>query len=181
MDEEQERFENVIKLLRMSQPEMGDAEKFSEKVIGKIRQERTRVSVTELIYEFIFGWVYVGWMRRAMVTSAICMMLYIGYQQTVTLKRIETLSLRSVVDVDLMKTGMNSTIPDRWKPYAIFGKRTNGGRMEITEKRLDKFIESFNEFQKQNEEIFRLIETDPKSKEYVEERLYKKGSAKNKI
>jgi hypothetical protein len=181
MDQEQEKFDNVMKVLRRSQPDMGDIEQFSEKVMRKIRQERTRVSLPELIYEFIFGWVYVGWMRRAMVTASICLMLFFGYQQTVTLKRIESLSLRSVIDADLMKTGMNSTLPDRWKPYTIFGNRTNEGRMEIPENKLDKFIESVNKFQEQNEEIFRLIESDPKSKEYVYERLNKNVSVKTKI
>jgi hypothetical protein len=181
MDQEQERYDKVIKVLRRSQPDLGDAEQFSEKVIGKIRQERTRVSVPELIYEFIFGWVYVGWMRRAMVTSAICLMLFFGYQQTVTLKRIESLSLRSVVDVDLMKTGMNSTLPGKWKLYAIFGKRTGDWRREIPEKDLDKFIKSVNDLQEHYEDIFRLIETDPILKKYVDERLNKNGTHKIKI
>jgi hypothetical protein len=178
---DQERYDKVIKVLRQSHPEMGDAEQFSERVLRTIRQERTRLSAPELIYEFIFGWVYVGWMRRSMVTAAICLMLFFGYQQTVTLKRIESLSMRSVVDVDLMKTGMKTTLPGRWKLYAIFGKKTGEGGMEISEKELDKFIKSVNEFQEQYGDIFRMIEADPALKKYVNERLDKNVTGKTKI
>jgi hypothetical protein len=181
MDKEQERYDNLMNLLRRSKPDMGDAGQFSENVIGRIRQERTRLSVTEAVYEFIFGWVYIGWMRRSMIMVATCLMLYFGYQQTVTLKRIESLSLRSVVDVDLMKTGMNSTLPGRWKLYPIFGKRSDEGRIEISEKELDKFIKSVNDLQEQYDDIFRLIEKDPALKKYVDERLKKTGQNKIKI
>ena len=116
-----------------------------------------------------------------MITAATCLMIYFGYQQTVTLKRIESLSLRSVVDVDLMKTGMNTTLPGRWKLYSIFGRKSGEGRIEISEKELDKFIKSVNDLQEQYDDIFRLIETDPGLKKYVDERLKKTGQNKIKI
>jgi hypothetical protein len=116
-----------------------------------------------------------------MVTIAVCLMLFFGYQQTVTLKRIEALSTRSLVDADLMKTGINPTLPDGLKLYTVFGKKPGGGKFEISEKELDKFIESMNDLQVRYKDIFRSIETNPELKKYIDERLNKRVSEKPKI
>jgi hypothetical protein len=181
MDQEQERYDKIIKVLRRSRPAPGDPEHLSEKVISRIQKERTSVSVTELISEFIFGWVYIGWMRRSMVTAAICFMLFFGYQQAVMMKRIDALSSSPVVDVNILKTGTISDLTGRIKMYTRFGKRAGESNVEISEKDLDKFIESVNALQVQYKDIFRLIETDPELKKHVEDRLNKNRSLKPKI
>jgi hypothetical protein len=181
MDQEQERYDKVIEVLRRSRPNPGDPEHLSEKVIRQIQKERTSVSVTELISEFIFGWVYVGWVRRVMVTAAICLMLFFGYQQSVTLKKIESISARSLVDVDLLNPGIYRSVPNRMKMFTVFGRKTGEGKIEISEKELDKFIESMNDLQERYKDIFRRIETDQELKKYVEDRLNKRVSVKPKI
>jgi len=181
MDQEQEKYEKVIQQLRRSKPDYGDMGQFSEKVIRRIQKERTTVSVAELLYEFIFGWVYIGWIRKSMVIASICLVIYFGYQQTEMAKKVDALSSRSLVNVELMNTGMNTTLPVTWKVYTIFGKGAVEDRMEILEMKLDKFNESVKDLQKQYEDISRFIENDPDSKKYVEERLIKNETVKTKI
>ena len=175
MDQEQERYDKVIKVLRQSQPDMGNAEQFSEKVIRTIRQERTKVSAPELIYEFIFGWVYIGWMRRSMVTAAICLMLFFGYQQTVLMRKVDALSSMSVVEGNVQQTGGFTGLEARVKIYTLFGRKAFERNMENSKKNeLDRFIESVNDLQKQYKDVFRMIETDPEAKKYIDDRLKKK-------
>jgi hypothetical protein len=181
MDQEQEKFDKVIEALRRSRPSLGDPEQFSEKVIRQIQKERTSFSITELISELIFGWVYIGWIRRSMATAAICLMLFFGYQQTITLKRIEALSLRSLVDADLLNPSSSDPLPSRMKMFTVFGKKPGDRKSDISDKELDKFIESMNDLRLRYEDIFRKIETNPELKKYIDERLKKGESVKPNI
>jgi hypothetical protein len=182
MDQEQEKYDKVVNMLRRSHPYTGDSKQFTEKVIRRISQERTSVSVSDFVYEFIFGWVFIGWMRRSMVTAAICLMLFFGYQQAVLMRKVDTLSSMSVVDGNVQQTG-TVTVPDaRVKIYTLFGKRAFERRMEMSEKKeLDKFIESVNDLRMQYKNVLRMIETDPQLKKYVDDRLKKEETVKPKI
>ena len=161
---------------------MRNAEQFSEMVINRIQKERTSLSVNELFYEFIFGWVYIGWIRKSMVAAAIFLMLYFGYQQAEMMKKVDALSSRSVVEMNVEQTGIRAGIDARFKIYPIFGKKAFERKMEISEKeKLDKFIKSMKDLRDQNKDILQMIEADPQLKKYVEDRLNKDVSVKPKI
>lgn len=175
MDQEHEKYENVMKVLRRSRPDPGDPEQLSEKVIRQIQKQRKPVSVTEIISEFIFGWVYIGWMRRSMVTAAICLILFFGYQQVMLMRKVDALSSMSLVEGNVQKAGALTGLEARAKIYALFGRKTFERKMEMAKKKeLDKFIESVNDLQEQYKDVFRMIETDPEAKKYIDESLRKK-------
>jgi hypothetical protein len=182
MAEEQEKFEKLVKMLKKSPPVISNPDRISENVIMKIRQERTKVSVPELFYEFIFGWVYVGWMRRSMITAAICLMLFFGYQQAVLMRKVDSLASMSVVGANDQQAGTVIRLDARFKIYTLLGSRAFEQKMGLSEKKeLDKFIESVNDLQEQYKDVFRMIETDPMAKKYIDDRLKKEGTVKPKI
>lgn len=182
MEEEQEKLEKLVKMLRRSSPVISNPDRISENVIMKIRQERTKISVPELIYEFIFGWVYIGWMRRSMVAAATCMMLVFGYQQAILMRKVDALSSMSVVEVNDQRTGTFTSLDARFKIYNLFGRRAFERKIGISKKKeLDKFIESVNDLQEQYRDVFRMIETDPMVKKYIDDRLKQEGTVKPKI
>jgi hypothetical protein len=182
MDQEHERYEEVIKVLRRSQPQMGNTELFSEKVLRRIRAERTGISVKDILYEFIFGWVYVGWIRRSMITTAVCLTLFFGYQQAVLMKKVDALSLRTVVEMKGAKAVTFTNLEARFKIYSLFGRKALEQKLEISgKKEVDEFIKSINDLKVQYKDVFLMIETDPQIKKYVDDHLKTEGTVKPKI
>lgn len=176
MDKQQGKYENVMKVLRRSRPDPGDPEQLSEKVMSQIQKQRRSVSVTEIISEFLFGWVYIGWMRRSMLTAAICLMLFFGYQQTILMRKVDALSSMSLVEGNVQQASGMTGLDARVKIYTLFGRKTFERKMEMAKKKeLDKFIESVNDLQEQYKDIFRMIESDPQAKKYIDEHLRKTG------
>ena len=176
MDQEHEKYENVMKMLRRSRPDPGDPEQLSEKVISQIQKQRRSASLTEVISEFIFGWVYIGWMRRSMVTAAICLMLLFGYQQAILMRKVDALSSMSFVEGNVQQAGDFTGLEARTKIYTLFGRKTFERQMEMAkQKELDKFIESVNDLREQYKDVFRMIESDPQAKKYIDEHLRKTG------
>ena len=65
------KYEDVLKLLRNSKPVFTDVEAVTEKVMRQIQEEKSKFSLMELIVEFLFGWVYIGWVRKIDDNSSI--------------------------------------------------------------------------------------------------------------
>ena len=64
MTVEDKKYEQILNMLKKSGPVLRDAEAISEKVIRQLTEERSKVSPAELIIEYLFGWTYIGWVRR---------------------------------------------------------------------------------------------------------------------
>lgn len=181
MEQEKEKYSRLIALLRKSKPVPDNSSLLAEKVMARIQMDRTTLSASDLFYGFIFGWVDVGWLRKSMVTAAVSLLLFFAYQQTVILRRLDALSGRTVVDISATRTTMAGELPGKLKMYSLFGKRSNPVKMNVTEKDIDKFIETVNDLQVRYENIYRIIEGDPELKEYFEEKIKKSENSKPKI
>jgi hypothetical protein len=94
---------------------------------------------------------------------------------------VETLSGRSVVGPEVFRTGASGTLSSRVKMYTLLGKRSRSSDTGISEKDIDRFIESVNDLQVRYGNIMELIEKDPQMKKYFEERIGKIESKKPKI
>ena len=181
MDQEQEKYDKVMNVLRKSKPDAGDTEQFSEKVLSRIQKESTSVSLQELIYEFIFGWVYIGWMRRSMVTAAIFTILFFGYEQAVILKRMNDFSGQFIIHSGSVRTTLPVDFSDKLRFVRLYGRKAAEGRLTFSEKDIDTFIESVNDTKKQYKDVLDIINSDPQLKSYFEDKMNKTEQVKPKI
>ena len=89
MKSESEKYDKIINLLRKSKPEIDSIEDIEKEVIKRIaRRSRSVVDLSELI-DFLFSWVYIGWVRRSLIAASIALVMIFVYQQGVILKRID--------------------------------------------------------------------------------------------
>jgi hypothetical protein len=180
MTDEKSKYERVIEFLKNSKPDLGDEQAFSDKVIREIREQKSKIGLAELFYEFLFGWVYIGWVRKSMIAASLFLLIFFGYQQTVIMRRMENLSIQTFTDGKAVMTDFSKNLSDKVKLHKLFGGKINNN-LTVTEKDIDQLIESINELQIKYKDVLNLLENNPQMKKYMEEKLKEKEAAKPKI
>lgn len=181
MDNGESKYEKVTGFLKKSKPEMGDAGLFSERVMRRLQERKSDAGLAEIIYEFLFGWVYVGWVRKSMIMVSMVLVVFFGYQQAVIMNRINHLSEQEQVNGNTTMTGLSVDISNKILLYKFLGSGIPGGNANVSEKDIKKFIRSLNNMKERYKDVFKLIENDPDLKKYVEDKLKENESEKPKI
>ena len=175
------KYDRVTGFLKKSKPELGDEKVFSERVIRQIGERKSKAGLAELIYEFLFGWVYIGWVRKSMITASLALVLFFGYQQTVIMRRIKNLSGQEQMSGNATMTGMTEEVANKMLLYKYLGSTLTEGSGVVSEKEIKKLIRSGSNLKVRYKDIFKLIENDPELKKYVEQKLKENEDTKPKI
>jgi hypothetical protein len=177
---EKKKYDKVLEILKKSKPVFNDPETLADNVIRQIRSEKTENGFSQLIMEFFFGWVYIGWMRRSLVAAAMVLILFFGYEQIIILQRINALSEQRIRDEVFTTTSLSPNTFDRNLLNFLKQEKFRDSGITFTEKEVDKMIRSVNKLQLKYQDLFYLIENDPQLKEYVEARMKEKQENLNK-
>jgi hypothetical protein len=65
METEKTNYEKVINILRKSKPVLDTTEDIETAVIRKIKSVKKTGFVLSDVVDFLFSWVYIGWVRRS--------------------------------------------------------------------------------------------------------------------
>lgn len=173
-------YERVIATLRSSKPELRSPEETTEKVMNRILMDQASGKASSGILDFLFGWVYVGWVRTSLVAASVILVLGFVYQQAVILKRVNNLNRQAVYIEDQIITG-NNTIPDAALFYQLAGRKLNSGNINISERQIRQIMRSYKELEEKYSDLMNLIETNPALKKYVDEQLSESNKEKFKL
>jgi len=141
------------------------------------KADRTGFNLTDAI-DFLFGWVYIGWVRRTLITASVALVLVFVFQQGVILKRIDILSRQTIVPVKENVTTASDEIKKLLVIYKNSGKRFPPKTITISEKEMKELLESVNELQSKYKEIETIIEGDPELKQLIEKKLIENNRTK---
>ena len=178
METESEKYKKVLNLLRNSKPELDSTEDIEIEVIKMIKKaDRPGFNLTDVI-DFLFGWVYIGWVRRTLITASIALVLVFVFQQGVILKRIEILSKQTIVPVMENVTTPTAEIEKLLVTYKNSGRRFPSKTITISEREMKELLESVNELQSKYKEIETIIEGDPELKQLIEKKLIENNRTK---
>jgi hypothetical protein len=178
METESEKYKKVLNLLRNSKPELDSTEDIEIEVIKMIkRADRPGLNLPDVI-DFLFGWVYIGWVRRTLITASVALVLVFVFQQGAILKRIEILSKQTIVPVRENLTTPSDEIEKLLITYKNSGKRFHPKTITITEREMQELLESVNELQSKYKEIETIIEGDPELKQLIEKKLIENNRTK---
>jgi hypothetical protein len=163
-----------LNILRNSKPVLTEAESLTEKVISKLKEGKSKFTLPEMIFEYLFGWVYIVWVRRTMVTAALVIAVFFIYQQSLILRKINDLSGQRIHNGSLIMTNMNADLADKLLIYKITGRKLNDEKISVSQKEIDEMINSLNKLKTKYKDVINLIENDPQLKSYVESRMNEK-------
>ena len=174
MNQEENKYEQILKILRKSGPTMTDPESLTEKILDRLRREKSTLTITDKIKEYFFGWVYICWARRALITASILIILIFAYQQTLILSRISSLERKEILTENADLTDIDNSLKGKLFLYKITGRKIPVKNITLSEKQAEQIIDSFNELQSKYSDLVKLIEEDPELKEYIENKLAEK-------
>lgn len=174
MTELDKKYNKVLNMLRNSKPVLEKKDSLTERVIGKLEEGRSKFMLQEVIFEFLFGWVDMVWMRRTMVTLALVIAIFFIYQQSLLLKKINDLSVQRIHNSSLLMTNMNDDFSDKLLIYKITGRKLTDEQISVSQKEIDEMINSLNKLKIKYKDVINLIQNDPQLKNYVESRMNEK-------
>ena len=171
MKSESEKYDKIINLLRKSKPEIDSIEGIEKEVIKRIaRRSRTVVDLSELI-DFLFSWVYIGWVRRSLIAASIALVMIFVYQQGVILKRIDKISRQVIVsDKEILST-TDDKIEKLLMVYKNSGRKFPSKSVTISESQMKELLESVKDLQIKYKDLEELIDRDPELKKLIEQKL----------
>jgi hypothetical protein len=179
MKNQSEKYETIISLLRKSKPVLDSTDEIERVVLKRIKiVHRSGLYLSELV-DLLFGWVYIGWVRRSLIAASAALVLVFVYQQGVILKRIDVLSKQTVI-IDKEKTTTPDTeIEKLLMTYKNAGRKFPFNTVTLSERQMDELLESIKELQIKYKDLEDLIEGDPELKKLIEQKLIE--SNRNKI
>ncbi len=180
MSSDKMKYDRVVDLLRKSKPVLQSPDVIKDKVVDRIISIRGKKEPSPGVLDFLFGWVYIGWVRKCLIAASAAMVLVFIYQQGVILKRINNLNRQAVFIDDQIITG-NSNNTDAAFLYRLAGRNIPAWNIDISERQMKQMIRSYNELEEKYRDLVNLIEGDPALKKYVEEQLSENNKRKFKL
>jgi hypothetical protein len=179
MKKENDKYDKIVNLLQRSTPLLNSTGDIENEVLSRIKKSnQSGVSLSEMI-DFLFGWVYIGWVRRSLIIASMALILVFVYQQGVILKRIEVISRQTIVtDKEFVSTPAGQ-IEKMMTVYKMTGRIFPSKTITVSESQMNELLEIVKELQVKYRDLEELIEGDPQLKKIIEQKLI--DSNRNKI
>lgn len=181
METDREKYERVLNLLRKSAPELNSADEIQREVIRKISKKSSESFFKADLIDLFFGWIYIGWVRRSLITASIILVMVFVWQQSIILKQINFLSKQIVVTREETVISPSQQAEKLLMMYKSSSRVFPSRNITISEKQLNQLLESVNELKVQYKDLMELIDENPELKKYIEDKLIEKNSIKTKL
>jgi ABC-type bacteriocin/lantibiotic exporter with double-glycine peptidase domain len=176
MDQENEKYKKIVAALRDSKPVLQSTGDIEREVIRRIQKSNTFLSAISDTIEFIFSWVYIGWVRRSLIALSVALVLIFVYQQGTILKRIDILSRQIVIKNSANNSVSEDDIVKLLTIYKSSGKLPSS--IDFSDKQINNIIKSMDELRIKYKDLEDLIENDPDLKKMIEEKLIESNRTK---
>jgi len=177
MKNDSTKYDRIRDILKKSEPILTGSEAIEENVMEKIRDKK-KARENYNFLDYLFGWVYVGWVRNGLVAASVLIMAVFVVQQSIILKRINNLEQQTIST----STSFVKGVPDDFESAFMIYKRSpsnihlkNG---KLSDKQLRQLEESINDLQTRYSDLIKLIEDNPELKQYIDQKLSEKDKKK---
>jgi hypothetical protein len=171
MTKENDRYKKMVETLRSSRPDLLRPEEIENEVIKRIQRENRQTGRFPDFIDSLFGWVYVGWVRRSLVAAAVIMVSVFVYQQALILKQVNNISRQPVVIGSESMHSSRTEFDKKLTLYKISNRLSPSSEIKIPEKQLEQILESYDALQSKYKDLMRVIEENPELKKYIEDKL----------
>jgi len=178
MLQEKGKYDKVLGLLKKSKPLLDSSEDIENEVIKRIKNVGHSERMLNEVFDFLFGWIYIGWVRRCLIVVSIALVLMFAYQQAIILRRIDYLSRQTIISG---KENTNTHTDEMEKMLVVLrnaGRRFTSNSITISEKQMKELLESVNELQLKYKDLENLIESDPELKKMIQKKLMENNRTK---
>ncbi len=178
MKQENDRYDKIVKILKNSRPDLIKPEEIENEVIRRIQRYNQRSGRFSDFIESLFGWVYIGWVRRSLIGVSVVLVAIFVYQQAFIFRQVKNISKQIVITGNERSSVSSSVLDKRLTLYKMSARLSPAGEIRISESQLEELLDSYNDLQVKYKDLMRIIEGDPELKGYFEKKL--KGERKYK-
>jgi hypothetical protein len=172
------KYERILNILKSSRPELTGADEIEESVLHEIQQAGKKRQAEFNLFDYLFGWIYIGWVRNTLITVSVFFVALFIYQQSLILKRISLLENQTVVTGGQFVSNPSVNIEKKLRQNKLLLRKLNAGEVTITKRELEKFMDSYDNLEHKYEELIRIIDDDPELKQMLEKKLDEKSKKK---
>jgi len=176
-----EKYKKTIEILKKSVPVSDSQDDIEREVINVISSLPVQNKDNFSVFNFLFGWTEIVWIRRSLIMASFLLVAIFIYQQSVIVKQLNWLSTQIVINGE---KHFNTSVIDfsgRLRFLKFSGSRVHSNSSPITDDQLDMLIESIDKLQKDYNNLTRIIEENPELKEMIEKKLVEKNYNKVKL
>lgn len=181
METENDKLDKIINLLRKAEPVLISTEEIEEEVIKRISKRKSPEVYLNNTVDFLFSWIYIGWVRRSMVAVSTILLVLFVWQQVSLMKQINYLSSKIVSSEMEYISDEPDIILKKLMMYKLSGKRLPAQYITISKEKMDLLLESVNDLEGKYRELLFLIQDDPELSRYIENKLVERNKTKDKI
>ncbi len=164
-----------------AKPALPHPELLENVVIERIRSKDNRSTMLTGLIEAVYGWIYVGWVRRSFISAALAIFAVFVYQQANILRSVRSLQ-KEVVSIRSGQPSVNvRDLERKLTLFKISSKIGYESTIEINESQLKEFVDSYRKLELKYENLNRLIQEDTLLKKYIEEEFEEAETNRFKI
>ncbi len=171
MTNEELKYRKILEMLKKSQPVPEDTSLIEEAVMERIRRSREIKKERITIFDYLFSWVYIGWIRAGFLTAAAVLIAMFVLQQSIIIKRINSLEKQANISYGASYTRLPADAREKLLRFRLAGKRLTGNSINISREDLEKLIESYTDLKNKYSDLIKLIDDDPALRQYLEKKI----------
>lgn len=170
MEKEKDRYGEVRSLLKKSGPVLKDPGEIENNVMRIIANSQRSGRGTINLLEVLYGWVYVGWIRRSLITASVFLAGFFIFQQGIILKKINNIEQQSGYRLTTYPPVQGQIYSGSYAAR-VAGLKFLRSSNKLTGADVGKLLDSYNELETKYRDILRTINDDPELKKYFDEKL----------
>jgi len=181
MEVESEKYKKVLEILSNSKPVLNSTYDIENEVIKRISKVNQPGPNLLNLIDFLFGWVYIGWVRNGLITASVLLVMFFIWQQSIILNRIDLLSRQTIIENGETISNSASEVERGIMRYKLSGRKLPSHNLIISDRQMKQLLDSVYELQTKYKDLIKLIEDDPELKNSIEKKLKELNQQKTKI
>ncbi|HLP73456.1 MAG TPA: hypothetical protein VK155_11180 [Bacteroidales bacterium] len=169
----EEKYREVIKALKNSAEDPLRVTEIEEAIIRSVSEPGKSGSEKQGVLDFIFGWIWIGWVRTSLITASFCLVIFFVWQQNNILNKIEKLQSEIRQNDRMITYNPSLSLERKLLLNRISEDESLTEKITIDRSDLLRMIDSLEIVQNRYRNIMELIGNDPALKKAVEQKLGK--------
>jgi len=178
---ESEKYNKVLYVLRTSKPVLNSTDDIEKEVIKRISKVRQPIFNFSEAIDSLFGWVYIGWVRRSLITASVMLIMVFIYQQGVMFKQINFLSRQIIITEGEMQFSTEQQVEKLLLMYKKPVRGFSSRKITLSEKQIKELLDSVDDVKTKYKDLMDIIQKDPELKKLYEDKLIENNRTKIKL
>lgn len=168
-------YDKIVAALRNSTPELTRYNLVEEEVLKRVSAKNSDAG----IFDLLFGWIYIGWVRKSLVAASFILLGFFVWQQHIMMNQINELSSRINENDRMLIYDRSASLEKRQMLLKLSREQSKG--YYLSEEELTRLIDSINHLNIRYRSLIDMIDDDTLLKKKVGERIEKKLGSRIKL